>query len=227
VAVRDFRVEAGQLVLVCTQCAAETTSEAAAGITQTQQRAANAPAPAAPTPPAPAAPKTQKVVALHKAPERVVPVTEAPEGFCPKCVAARTLTDVHCKACGLQFEKYVASEHRPSALLADTWEALAQRWGDGSAHDAFLSAALARGELAQAGRLYRIRLAHAPNDPMAVRAREEVLRMAALQHPLVSEKASALPVENPVPRVQRFALWGAIVVSLLIFGWILLSRMPR
>jgi len=109
----------------------------------------------------------------------IEPVFEPPSGFCPKCVASRSPEAKSCPACGLVFANASPSALTPSAGLASAWKALAARWGEAKEHLRFLHLAQASGELAAAGRLYRIRLAQAPSDAVARSGLEATVKMAS------------------------------------------------
>src|SRR5690606_25846349 len=83
-----------------------------------------------------------------------------------------------CASCGLVYACFDAGEQRVSEPLRAAWLSVLERWDDRDAHDRLLSLAVGQGELAAAGRLYRIRLAQAPEDVYAQRGRDEVLRLA-------------------------------------------------
>ncbi len=179
-----FRVELSTLVLTCARCGAETRARVeeatAAALAEAQS----------PSPPPPARPSGSmpplKVVALRPSGEQVREAAElarsedpfaVPPGFCPKCIAARKEDEPACAGCGLIYACFVPAEHRASEPLRQAWLSVLSRWDDRDAHDRLVSLAMARGELAQAGRLYRIRLAQAPDDLYAQRGRDEVVRL--------------------------------------------------
>jgi len=243
-----FRREAGMLVLICTRCGAETRTawaEPAAGspgaVTADrrglQTRAArseadaepataavsHAPVAAPPPAPAPAAPR---VVALHAVPPLTFPGEDpftVPEDRCPKCVAPKPLGGgLSCHQCGLVFANFVAVESEPSGELKAAWKELAAHWDDAAFHDRVLAGAAVRGDLASAGRLYRIHLARRPRDPMASRGRDEVIRLAATTTPL---RPDPLPVD---PEKAKKVLVGVAAIflafSLILVTYFLVAR---
>jgi hypothetical protein len=128
-----------------------------------------------------------KVVTLRPSEERVREAAAlarsedpfaVPEGFCPKCISVRKEGTASCAACGLVYANFDPNEQRVSEPLSAAWLSVLERWDDRDTHDRLLSLAMGRGELAAAGRLYRIRLAQAPDDLYAQRGRDEVLRLA-------------------------------------------------
>ncbi|MBJ6763438.1 hypothetical protein JGU66_21945 [Myxococcaceae bacterium JPH2] len=178
-----FRVEADALVVACGRCGAENRAALTVAAAQPEAVAAVAsPVPAEP-PVRPSVPALRVVrpddAAAATSGASVHEDFSAPPGFCPKCVSPRREERESCAACGLVFANFLAEEHQPSEALAQGWRVLRERWADWDAHEQWLSQALARGELAMAGRLYRLQLAQAPEDAQARRGREEVVRRAA------------------------------------------------
>ncbi|HYO74289.1 MAG TPA: hypothetical protein VEU33_50270 [Archangium sp.] len=133
-----------------------------------------------------------------------------PAGFCPKCIGVKKDGAVVCPYCGLDYARFKAEESRPSGAVASTWLGVVELWESKGAHDKVLALASERGELAALGRLYRIRLARNPEDTMAQRGREEVLRLAA---------ASSTFMATPPPdksTKMRMAGLGLLFLLLMI-----------
>ena len=178
---RLFRVDAGALVLNCDTCG---------------QESRTSPAPARPPPEEPPAPRPQlastpagsNVVEL-RAPtrdgsERARALATqgpfaVPDGHCPKCIAPRTGGSA-CSNCGADFSLVTADGLMPESWLQEGWVKVLNNWADTGAHDALSLLAFEKGELAALGRLYRLFLAHVPDDPLARRGREEILRRASV-----------------------------------------------
>ncbi len=152
------QVIGNQLVVRCEKC----------GRSETVSLRASAPSAATPTTTIPAA-----------APETALGYLSVPEGFCPKCVAVRPAGALQCPSCGLTYDNFDAASVEPSEPLKRLWADVCAHWEDEARHDALLAEASAQGELIAVGRLYRIRLARSPNDAMAQRGRDEVLRLAS------------------------------------------------
>ena len=104
---------------------------------------------------------------------------QIPPGHCPKCITPRMPQALICNSCGLVFANFRAEEHQPSAALESAWRALEERWAKQDEHEKFLQMAFNMGELAKAGRLYRIRLAALPDDAQARTALESMVKMAS------------------------------------------------
>ncbi len=156
-----------------------------------------------------------KVVALRPSEGQVREAAElarsgdpfaVPPGFCPKCISVRKEGAEACASCGLVYSNFDPGEQALSEPLRAAWLAVLERWDDRDAHDRLLSLAVGRSELAMAGRLYRIRLAQAPDDLYAQRGRDEVVRLA-----------SASPVAfTPTPAPGSSGK-GQLVAGLLFF----------
>ncbi|SEL28839.1 hypothetical protein SAMN05444354_105121 [Stigmatella aurantiaca] len=216
----SFRVELGVLVMTCARCGNESRArpeEALQGaVTQAQEPVPPLQQRLTPVP-------VLKVVALRPSDEQVrgaaaVARSEdpfaVPPGFCPKCIAARREGAESCASCGLVYANFIPEEQRPSEALQAAWLAVLGRWDDRDAHDRLLSLAVGRGELAMAGRLYRIRLAQAPEDLYAQRGRDEVVRLA-----------SASPV-GFAPKAQGgLSSRTQLVAAILLFLFLLVSAL--
>ncbi|MCY1019422.1 hypothetical protein [Pyxidicoccus sp. MSG2] len=221
-----FRVEAGVLVVKCDRCGAESRAlvpasssfaMGASSVAGEGQGVSPPPEPSpgasAPLPPRASSPALR--VVRGRAAE--VPLTdealfEAPPGSCPKCVAPRPEGVESCAQCGLVYVNFNADEHRPSGMLADAWKALvAEHWDDWEAHDRLMTLAMGRGELAMLGRLYRLRLARAPDDAMAQRGRDELVRRATLVVPATAEVSS-----GPSGLQKRVKTVGLVVLFLVV-----------
>ncbi|MFP2913261.1 hypothetical protein ACLESD_51305, partial [Pyxidicoccus sp. 3LFB2] len=136
---------------------------------------------------------------------------EPPPGFCPKCVAVRREGTESCAQCGLVYVNFIPDEHRPSEVLAEAWQGLAGHWDDWEAHDRLMTLAMGRGELAMLGRLYRLWLARAPDDAMAKRGRDEVVRRATLVVPSASDAVAASSASQ-----KRMKTVGVVVLFLVM-----------
>jgi len=104
---------------------------------------------------------------------------QIPPGHCPKCITPRAAQALICNSCGLVYANFRAEEHQPSAALESAWRALEERWAKQDEHEKFLQMSFNMGELAKAGRLYRIRLAAFPDDVQARTALESMVKMAS------------------------------------------------
>ena len=135
-----------------------------------------------------------------------------PPGYCPKCIGVRKDGAVVCPYCGLEYARYRGEDFEPSPALYSTWQGVHQLWSSKSAHDKVLALASERGELALLGRLYRIRQAWFPEDEVARRGREEVLRLA-------SAGSGLMPSEPPDKRTKmKTAMLGIVFFILMIIA---------
>lgn len=202
--ITEARLVAGTLSLRCDKCGVES-SQALPGEAVPQMAAAGEGSSGL------AAPEPGQLVFL-RALDSALPAQrrdplQVPDGFCPKCVSRIRLSGPSCASCGLAFAVFNPDEHRPPAPVLDAWRSLTADWQDNGAHDRFLDFASAQEQLAAAGRLYRVQLAHNPDDPYALRGRDEVVRRAAAVSALGASGASV-----PVP-VQR---WKLLTVGLAL-----------
>jgi hypothetical protein len=231
-----FRVDAGVLVVKCDRCGAESRARvpaapsvavgsaspqrdgAGASVAATPHASPPEPSLAAAVPPPPARASSPALRVVR--PEAGTPVAllsdealfEPPPGHCPKCVAVRREDTESCAQCGLVYVNFIGDEHHPSRVLADAWRALMERWEDEEAHDRLMTLALGRGELAMLGRLYRLRLARVPDDAMARRGRDELVRRATLVVPATAEPAGTTVAQKRVKAVAVGVMFLVVLV---------------
>lgn len=144
-----------------------------------------------------------------------------PAGYCPKCIGVRKDGAVVCPYCGLDYARFRPEESRPSGAVASTWLGVVELWDSKGAHDKVLALASERGELAALGRLYRIRLARNPEDTMAQRGREEVLRLAA-----ASSTFMATPPPDKGTKMKMAGL-GLIFLLLMAAAMVIGAQVKR
>ncbi len=146
-------------------------------------------------------------------------VFDAPPGHCPKCVALRQHLSSACPHCGLHFQAVSVAALRPPESVAQPWRELLESWDQPAAHDRVLAALAEQGELAAAGRLYRIALARTPDDLAAQRGQEEVRRRAVLPQVLSRSSEPSPPAKTP-----RWVT-GVGLVFLLLFGMAVMTQL--
>lgn len=191
IALEQFRLDGSALIITCTRCQAQTRVEAA----RVMESAVAAPAPL-PSRPVSAPPRVSlasteggsNVVVLrtagHEAVQKAALAADEgpfaiPEGVCPKCIAKRGETP-SCAHCGIHFENVDEAMLLPPKWLRDDWVELLRDWGNDTKHGHLRRKAQQAESLAALGRLYRLRQAVVPEDPVAELGRSEVLRMAAV-----------------------------------------------
>lgn len=206
VEVRTYKIDAGALALTCMACGQET-------------RTTPAPAKPAEEAPRPQLASTQagsNVVELRGAnresAERARAVsTESPfsipDGRCPKCIAPRKPAANSCPNCGADFALVSKDLLMPSEWLQEGWLRLLKNWGSTEEHEALVVAALGRSELAGLGRLYQLYLARVPDDPLARRGREEIMR-----------RASVPAFATPPVKQEGQPIWLVVLVVVLSVG---------
>jgi hypothetical protein len=209
VEVVDFRLDEGLVVVRCSACGKE-------------QHLSLSPAPGeAPAPPSsPAWPPPPDPPALPAVPS-IDPAVEPPPGFCPKCIAPRAPGGTICPACGLVFANFQPRDHQPPEALLAAWKALSARWGAEDEHTRFLQLAGAADGLAAAGRLYRIRLAQAPEDALARAGVEATLKMAAA--PVAVAGLRRAPEPPPAARRKmKLAVVALVFLGPMVLVYVLL-----
>jgi hypothetical protein len=144
-----------------------------------------------------------------------------PPGYCPKCIGPRKDGTVVCPFCGLEYARFRTDEFRPSPAVASTWLGVQELWESKGAHDKILALASEKGELAGLGRLYRIRLARNPDDTMAKRGREEVLRLA-------TASSTLMPSAPPDKRAKvKTAALGLLFFALVMAAVLIIYQARR
>ena len=234
VPVEAFRIEDGVLSVTCRACGARTLAAPSASASQDVSReggggrggsdgvAMAVPTAEAFTSPQPVPPRSS-IAALRvvrsDAPSSALDGDpfQAPPGHCPKCVAPMRGDEGACAQCGLVYANFLPDEHLPSGALATGWRALLQTWDDDEAHERLLTLAVERGELAMAGRLYRLRLARTPGDARALRGRDEVVRRVTSVVPLASDGPSPELARKVKNTVMGAVLIVALVLVLVLF----------
>jgi hypothetical protein len=211
VEVVDFRLGEGVVVVRCPACGKQQRLSLSEASGDAETRVV------------PRAPEVRPPSASPSFPKQapVEPFFEAPEGFCPKCVAPRTPEAKSCPACGLLFGKAQATDFAPSSGLGEAFRALAAHWGEAAAHARFLHLAAETGELAAAGRLYRIRLAKAPEDTVARASLEATVKMASAPVSVAAIKSA------PTPGVESGRRKKFLLAALTLLGPALLFALIR
>ncbi len=133
-----------------------------------------------------------------------------PDSLCPRCASPRAAADA-CPQCGVRFEGFDDALALPPRWLRDEWVALLRDWGNDAHHVQLRRKAQQLDALAEVGRLYRLRLAAAPDDPIAAEGRQDVLRLAAVAMTLT-------PGDDGVAQRKRAAwlIGGGLVAALLL-----------
>lgn len=189
-----FRLEGAALVVTCATCGGESRVEPAAALAAAPTGAASAAVATTPEP-ARAPPKlslasvagASNVVVLrtasHDAVQRAAEAAAAPfaipEGLCPKCLARKGAA-ASCPHCGVTYDVFEEATVLPPKFLRDEWVTLLGDWGNETLHAQFRRKAQQVDSLPAVGRLYRLRQAHFPEDPLAAEALTDILRLASV-----------------------------------------------
>ncbi len=146
---------------------------------------------------------------------------EVPDGLCPKCISKRDDTALACHTCGLIFANAPDQGLQPPQDLAAMWRELLRDWGDERRHATIRRLCIERNQLPALARLYRLRLASMPEDPLAQRGRDEVF--AAASSVMVVPRAGAgEPARTPLA-VQLFV--GGVAVLITVVAAAMLLRL--
>ncbi|MDP1828894.1 MAG: hypothetical protein Q8L48_36875 [Archangium sp.] len=230
IALEVFRVEGPALIITCGKCGAETRVES---VPATATATGNAPAPARPPslPPRVSLESTSggsNVVVLrtagHEATQKAARAADEgpftlPEGVCPKCIAPRATTP-SCPYCGILFESFDEASVLPPKWLREEWVEVLRDWGNAPRHAQLRRKAQQTDALAAVGRLYRLRQAAVPEDPVAEEGRADVLRLAA------AAMSFRPPQDDDVERRKK-VVFGAtlgLLALILVLGLLQLLR---
>ena len=217
-----FRVEGPALVVTCQKCGAQSRAESLPS-------AASRPARPVTLPPRFSLESTQgssNVVVLrtagHEATQKAARAADEgpfvlPEGVCPKCIAPRATTP-SCPYCGILFESFDEATVLPPKWLRDEWVEVLRDWGNDAKHSQLRRTAQQSDALAAVGRLYRLRQAFVPEDPVAEEGRADVLRLAAAAISLRSA-----PDMEEQHRRKKVVLVSAVLVFTFLVSIVLLQ----
>jgi Zn ribbon nucleic-acid-binding protein len=186
-----FRVDGAVLIVSCTRCGAESRVESIPATQAAQVSVGNqgARSPSS-LPPRVSLASTEggsNVVVLrtagHEAVQKAAKAADEgpfaiPDGVCPKCIGPRS-TAPACPHCGILFETFDETTVLMPKWLREDWVELLRDWGNEAKHGQLRRKAQQIDGLAPLGRLYRMRQAFVPEDPIAADGRAELLRLAA------------------------------------------------
>lgn len=136
-----------------------------------------------------------------------------PAGLCPKCISKRHPTAAACPTCGLDFSS-AGADIELSSELSTSWRELLRSWGDEGRHADLRQWALSNGELPALARLYRLRLAQMPEDPLAQRGRDEVVAAASSSFFPTGPREPAQP-----PAGARYLIGFVAIVVIIGAVW--------
>jgi uncharacterized OB-fold protein len=234
----QYTLEAGVLVVTCARCGvatravAEQSSPGAVPVvavagqgdehsaTARSTMPSGAPTLAPPRVSLASTPGASNVVVLrtagHEAVQKAAQAADegpfkVPEGVCPKCLATRAPERETCPHCGIDFARFEEATVLPPQWLRDAWVELLRDWGNEKLHGQLRRKAQQADALPSIGRLYRIRQAWVPEDPIAEEGRADILRLASMN---IAFRAP--PVEDD--RRRKLIIGG---VAAVCFGFLL------
>ena len=132
-----------------------------------------------------------------------------PAGYCPKCIAPSREGSISCTHCGLAWGSYRAANFFLSEATRGLWLQALADYENRPLHLTLIQMAESQGELALLGRLYRMRLAHFPEEAPAKFARDEILRRASI---VTVPQGPSAPRPDAIPPRGRIRM--PIVVGL-------------
>lgn len=231
IALEVFRVDGPVLIITCAKCGAESRVENVS-VSAAASNTSSAPSRPPSQPPRVSLASTEggsNVVVLrtagHEAVQKAAKAADEgpftiPDGVCPKCIARRAGAP-SCPHCGILFETFDEASVLPAKWLREDWVEVLRDWNNQTLHTQLRRKAQQADALAAVGRLYRLRQAFVPEDPVAEEGRADVLRMAAAG---ISFRPA--PSIDDAERRKRVALVGTLLVvtAILIFVVVQLLR---
>jgi hypothetical protein len=106
----------------------------------------------------------------------------------------------------------------PPGGEAEAWSEVLARWSDDEAHRGYLARFGDLEGLAQAGRRYREVLAVRPEDAVARRWRDEILKRATVQG--LAQLPRTPPPRRVGPGARRALLLAVVLASALAAAWV-------
>jgi len=105
------------------------------------------------------------------------------------------------------------------ATEEEGWALVVSRWEDDEAHRAYLARFGDLDGLSLAGRRYREVLRERPEDGVALRWRDEILKRAAIQG--LAQLPRTRPPRQASPVLFRLLVVALLILSLALLGWLL------
>jgi hypothetical protein len=115
----------------------------------------------------------------------------------------------------------VPSAEKAPSTEEEAWALVLARWGDEEAHRAYLARFADLEGLGRAGQRYREVLASRPEDPVAARWRDEIVKRALVEG--LAQLPRTPPPRAVSPGARRLLVAGLAVVATVAVGWLALS----
>ena len=227
IALEVYRVEGPALVITCQKCGVESwVEQVSVAATATLGSSSARPVSLPPRVSLESTAGSSNVVILrtagHEATQKAAKAADEgpfalPEGVCPKCIAPRATTP-SCPHCGIMFESFDEATVLPPKWLRDEWVEVLRDWSNEAKHSQVRRKAQQTDALAAVGRLYRLRQAFVPEDPVAEAGRADVLRLAAAT---ISFRTA--PDMNEQDRRKKVVLVSTMLVVTFLVAMLLLE----
>ena len=221
-----FHLDGEVLVITCSKCGE------ASRVTRTAEDSIAATPPPPPPVRMPAPPRVSlastsggsNVVVLrtssHEAVQKAALAVETgpfeiPEGVCPKCIARKSPA-AECPHCGIRFASFDEAAVLPVKWLREDWVGVLRDWGDEAKHTLLRRKAQQADSLAAVARLYRLRQAAVPEDPVAAEALSDIVRLAAVPIGLPRENTDFAEKRRTVLVASIVGLFVVVLVGLVL-----------
>lgn len=208
----QFRLEGAALVVTCQKCGVDARVEPVAGTSSSQR--VSAPRVALASTAGGSNVVVLRTVAQEAVKKAALAADEAPFAIppdvCPRCIARRAATP-ECPHCGIRFEVFDEATVLPPKWLREAWVELLRAWGDEALHTTFRRKAQQADALANVGRLYRLRQAAVPDDPVVAEGLADIIRQASV--PIVAPRGD----EFGSQRGKVIAVVVALLMAVALF----------
>jgi hypothetical protein len=214
-----FRMEERALIVTCTRCGVQTRVDPSSEPLPTP----SPPSAARATPRVSLASsgatnvvvlRTSSREAIEKAAESVQEPFHIPPGVCPRCITRKTEA-ASCPQCGIFYANFDPRTVLPDEWLRGEWVELLRDWGNEAKHSALRRQAQQGDALAAIGRLYRLRQAAVPEDPIATEGLKDVLRLAAVPIGVPREREDVSRRRTNAVLATVLVVGGGLVVLIL------------
>ena len=137
--------------------------------------------------------------------------------LCPKCWTEQPASDA-CRKCGLVYAKWqgnLGEDDEYTGIAGEMWAKCEEKWDDAARHDAFLMFCRREGSLPFAAARYRAALKNKPDDPVARKRLDELVKLAefAAQAEMAKDSPRKKGDRSPARSVAIMAAGAALVLA--------------